>query len=205
MAGLCSLPCYIWHPNLNSDCFNLLLLYIYIYVTPLLRVTCIQIYMEPNCTEAKVGHFPFTLFQNETILLILFCVAKQEMRYCCSTWSKTSPDMFCRIVVAMCHIFPITCSSWEILSHIQAHILFLLLVSDGAFQPESKGRSHKHNVSKTQTQNLCQEHFLLNHIRLNVIWNNGCKTMKECTPMIPDYILPCFFLIFLFFYYWECL
>lgn len=103
--------------------------------------------------------------------------------------------MFCRIVVAMCHIFPITCSSWvsvpEILSHIQAHILFLLLVSDGALQPESKGRSHKHNVRKTQTQNLCQEHFLLNHIRLNVIWNNSCKTMKECTPMIPDYILLC--------------
>lgn len=112
--------------------------------------------------------------------------------------------MFFQIVVAMCHIFPITCSSQvsvpEILSHIQAHILFLLLVSDGAFQPESKGRSHKHNVSKTQTQNLCQKHFVPNHIKLNVIWNNGCKTMKECTPMIPDYILPfCFFSFLIFF------
>lgn len=98
--------------------------------------------------------------------------------------------MFCQILVAMCHIFP-TCSSWEILNCLQVHIVFLSLVCDGDFQPASKERSHKHNVSKTQTLKLWREHFLLNHIRPIFIWNKGCKTTKERTPMIPDYIFPC--------------
>lgn len=100
--------------------------------------------------------------------------------------------MFCQLLVAMCHIFPITCSSWEILNCLQVHIMFLSLVCDGDFQPASKERSHKHNVSKTRTLKPWQEHFLLNHIRSIFIWNKGCKTTKERTPMIPDYIFPCF-------------
>lgn len=35
------------------------------------------------------------------------------------------------------------------------------------------------------------EHFLINHIRSVFIWNKGCKTTMERTPMIPDYITPC--------------
>lgn len=88
--------------------------------------------------------------------------------------------MLCRTEVVMCHIFPISRSPWNVWKCIQAHILFLLLVSNGDFQPESKEKSHKHIVSLTQKQNLCQEHLLLNRIRPIFIWSHGCKTMREC-------------------------
>lgn len=151
----------------------------------------------------KVGHSPFTVFQKELVLLFF----SEHLNRKCSTAAPHDSKPFITCFVELCHIFPISRSPWNVWKCIQAHILFLLLVSDGDFQPESKEKSHKHNVSLTQKQNLCQEHFLLNRIRPIFIWSHGCKTMKECRHTVwfltTSYRVVLFFWIGMFMYKGE--
>lgn len=148
IAGLCLFRCYIWLLNLNSECFNLL-----IWTTTACSAW-LNFCRNLNTTVPKwrsvISHLP-SLRRNNFFFF-------EHLNRKCSTAAPHDSKpfiMFCWIVVAMCHIFPISRSPWDVWKCIQAHILFLLLVSDGDFQPERKERSHKHNVSLTQKQNLC--------------------------------------------------
>lgn len=76
----------------------------------------------------KVGHFPFTLFHKEMVLL--FWAPEQEVYYfLLYVLSNSNCDVL--------HISNDT-QLLRCQKCIQAHILFLLLVFDGDFQPESK-------------------------------------------------------------------